>query len=126
MEIEECSQLRGSEDLLADVTAYWADILRSGTQIELPDPLLMNIIRSSQVHCLISSRNEADGKRIEQWGASTTYRGLNALYYTVPSWTSWDSTTLPIARSTITSPAIHPMACFQTVIHWRASVGTWN
>lgn len=85
MDVEECSQLRGSEDLLADVAAYWGDILRSGTQIELPDPLLMNIIRSSQVHCLISSRNEEDGKRIEQWGASTTYRGLNALYYTVPS-----------------------------------------
>jgi hypothetical protein len=85
MDIKEYSKLRGTEDLLADVTAYWVDILRSGTQIELPDSLLMNIIRASQVHCLISSRNEADGERIEQWGASTTYRGLNALYYTIPS-----------------------------------------
>jgi hypothetical protein len=85
MNIEECSQLRGGEDLLSDVSSYWTDILRSGTQIEVPDPLLKNIVCSSQVHCLISSRNELQGERIEQWGASVTYRGLNALYYTVPS-----------------------------------------
>ncbi len=30
-------------------------------QIETPDPLLNNVIRSSQVRCLIAARNEADG-----------------------------------------------------------------
>jgi hypothetical protein len=85
MNMEDYAQLQGGQDLLSEVEAYWKGILGSGTQIELPDPVLMNLIRASQVQGLISSRNEADGERIEQWGASMSYRGLNALYYIIPA-----------------------------------------
>jgi len=79
------TELAGGADLIPEVERYWKNILGSGTQIQVPDPMLMDLLRASQVHALIACRNEADGQRIEQWGASTTYRGLNALYYTIPA-----------------------------------------
>lgn len=85
MNAEDYSQLRNGHDLLQEVEAYWAGILNSGTQIEVPDTELMNLSRASQVHGLIACRNEGNGERIEQWGASMAYKGLNALYYIIPA-----------------------------------------
>ncbi len=37
---------------------YWKSLLKPAMQIEIPDDLLSNIIRASQVHCLLAARNE--------------------------------------------------------------------
>ena len=41
--------------------------MKDAMQIELPDPMMMNIIQASQVHALIAGRNEEDGARIAPW-----------------------------------------------------------
>jgi hypothetical protein len=57
---------------------YWTDLMAEATQIEIPDPLLSNIIRASQVHCLIAARNAADGAQIAPWIASQHYGPLDS------------------------------------------------
>src|ERR1035437_9965831 len=47
-------------------------------QVATPDPLLNNVIRSSQVRCLIAARNEADGARIAPWIAAMSYGPLES------------------------------------------------
>ena len=74
---------KGSEQFNADnlyknMQTHWQDILSNSTQIAIPEPLLMNVIRASQVHCLIASRNEANGERIAPWIASVTYGPLES------------------------------------------------
>jgi hypothetical protein len=47
-------------------------------QVELPDPLLTNVIRASQVHCLLAARNEAQGMRVSPWISSDRYGPLES------------------------------------------------
>ncbi len=58
--------------------AYWKAVLAPAAQIETPDPFLNDIIRSSEVRCLIAGRNEADGARIAAWIAAITYGPLES------------------------------------------------
>ena len=78
MKPEEHSSLKGGEELLPGVEAYWQNILSSVMQIEIPDPLLLNVIRVSQVHCLMAARNAEGGKLIEPWIASMSYGPLES------------------------------------------------
>jgi hypothetical protein len=55
------------------VERYWRAVLAPATQIETPDELLNDVIRSSQVRCLIAGRNEADGARVAPWIAAMSY-----------------------------------------------------
>lgn len=57
---------------------YWQDILGKATQVDVPDPLLMNIIRASQVHCLIAARNADKGRLVAPWIASMAYGPLES------------------------------------------------
>ena len=78
MKAEDYPQLIGGEDLLADVKAYWERVMAPAMQIEIPDPLLRNVIRASQVHCMMASRNEADGARIAAWAGADRYGALES------------------------------------------------
>ncbi len=62
----------------SDTQRYWESILEAATQITTPDSLLDNIIRSSQVRCLIAARNEQGGRRIAPWIAAMSYGPLES------------------------------------------------
>lgn len=79
------AQLAGAETLLAATRAYWERLLSGGMQVELPDRLLADAIRSSQVRCLIAARNEGDGERIAPWIAANTYGPLESESNTIVS-----------------------------------------
>ncbi len=53
-------------------------MLEPATQIELPDGLLTNVIRASQVHCLLAARNEDGGRRVSPWISSDRYGPLES------------------------------------------------
>ncbi len=64
--------------LRAETAAYWEAVLAPAMQVETPNPLLNNVLRSSQVRCLIAARNEADGARIAPWIAAMSYGPLES------------------------------------------------
>lgn len=68
---EELLQL-GKDDLLVVTESYWKRLMAPAMQIDIPDTLLANVIRASQVHCLLAARNEA-GKWVAPW--------IGAMYY---------------------------------------------
>ncbi|MEJ5250282.1 MAG: NPCBM/NEW2 domain-containing protein [Chthonomonadetes bacterium] len=68
---------------LARTERYWRDVMSSATHIEIPDPLLLNVIRASQVHCLLAARNEEDGRRVAAWIASMAYGPLESEAHSV-------------------------------------------
>jgi hypothetical protein len=67
-----------TDQLRAATESYWKAVLAPAAQIETPDPLLNDVIRSSEVRCLIAGRNEADGARIAAWIAAITYGPLES------------------------------------------------
>jgi hypothetical protein len=64
--------------LYENMRDHWQEILSDAAQIEIPDLLLKNVIRASQVQCLIASRNEDGRKRIAPWIASVAYGPLES------------------------------------------------
>lgn len=75
---DEYALLKGGTNLLSDTQAYWNNILASAAEIEIPEPLLLNVIRASQVYCLMAARNEENGRRIAAWIASDRYGPLES------------------------------------------------
>jgi hypothetical protein len=75
---EGLTALTGCDALLAETEGYWTDLLADTMQIDIPDPLLANVIRASQLHCLLAARSEADGARIAPWIASDRYGPLES------------------------------------------------
>jgi hypothetical protein len=69
--------------LRAEVERYWRATLASATQIETPEPFLNDLIRSSQVRCLIDARSEADGERVAAWIAAMAYGPLESEAHSV-------------------------------------------
>jgi hypothetical protein len=74
----ELSALPNPAGLRADTESYWNAVLAPAMQVETPDPLLNNVIRSSQVRCLIAARNEAEGTRVAPWIAAMSYGPLES------------------------------------------------
>ncbi len=66
------------KDLYGAFRRYWDTVMDPAVRIDLPDALLTNVIRASQVHCLIAARNEADGQRVSPWIASMSYGPLES------------------------------------------------
>ncbi|MHB8521652.1 MAG: NPCBM/NEW2 domain-containing protein [Limisphaerales bacterium] len=62
---------------------YWKAALAPAMQVETPDALINNLIRSSQVRCLIDARNEAGGERIAAWIAAMSYGPLESEAHSV-------------------------------------------
>ena len=70
-------------NLRAAFESHWNVALAPAMQIETPDPLLNDIIRSSEVRCLIAARNEADGQRVAAWIAAMSYGPLESESHSV-------------------------------------------
>lgn len=77
------ASLPAVEELRAGVERYWEAVLAPAMQIETPEPFLNNLIRSSQVRCLIAARNEASGARIAPWIAAMSYGPLESEAHSV-------------------------------------------
>ena len=71
-------RLPDADGLAKDTAEYWHRVMAGATRIELPDKLLENVIRASQVHCMIAARSEADGARVAAWAASDRYGALES------------------------------------------------
>lgn len=81
--VEDLLNLPPFADLRAAFQSHWYAALAPAMQIQTPDPLLNDIIRSSQVRCLIAARNEADGQRIAAWIAAMHYGPLESEAHSV-------------------------------------------
>jgi len=75
---EQHADLPKAAELLRATKEHWEAQMAGAMQVELPDPLLSRLIKTSQVHCLIAARNEADGGRIAPWIASVSYGPLES------------------------------------------------
>ncbi len=49
---------------------YWKGLLEPAMQIEIPDVLLGNLIRASEVNCMLAARNQEESKYIMPWISS--------------------------------------------------------
>ena len=67
----------------AQVAAYWQGQLAPAVQIELPCRGLGDVIRASQVHCLMAARNQDDYRQIEPWIAAMAYGPLESEAHSV-------------------------------------------
>ena len=75
---EAFSDLEDIAVLSARTDEYWRKQLSEAMQIELPDRQLADVIRASQVHCLLAARNEHQGRYIAPWVAATNYGPLES------------------------------------------------
>lgn len=65
--------LTGATTLDKQVEQYWNSLFAEAMQIDIPDPLLANVIRASQVHCMVAARNQDCGRYVAPWIASMVY-----------------------------------------------------
>jgi hypothetical protein len=77
------ARLAGAGDLRVATESYWKAVLESAIQIETPDDLLNNLIRSSQVRCLIDARSEDAGARFAASIAAMSYGPLESEAHSV-------------------------------------------
>ena len=77
------AQLAADDRWLDRVERYWKGLLASSIEVDLPDAFLSDVIRASQVHCLLAGRNEANGARIAAWIASDRYGPLESETHSV-------------------------------------------
>ncbi|MBN2291087.1 MAG: NPCBM/NEW2 domain-containing protein, partial [Pirellulales bacterium] len=75
---ESAKILNGNTPWTDKVEAYWTKLFEPAMQIELPDKLLTNVIRASQLHCILAARNEASGARVSAWIGSDRYGPLES------------------------------------------------
>ncbi len=66
-----------ADGLRGRVEEYWTRMLAGAMQVNTPEPLLNDFIRSTQVRCLIAARSENDGALIAPWIAANTYGPLD-------------------------------------------------
>lgn len=74
----EYAVLLGGAKWAGELEAYWNEVLGPAMRVELPDALLNNVIRASQVHCMLAARNEARGSRVAPWVSSDRYGPLES------------------------------------------------
>ncbi|MCS6831098.1 MAG: hypothetical protein NZ749_10715, partial [bacterium] len=72
-----------AQEVLARAERYWQTVMNEAARIEIPDTDLLNVIRASQVHCLLAARNEESGKRVAAWIASMAYGPLESEAHSV-------------------------------------------
>ncbi|MEN6308063.1 MAG: hypothetical protein ABFD91_09940, partial [Anaerohalosphaeraceae bacterium] len=75
--VDEIAAIGGDEKLAADTEAYWKQVMAPAMKIEIPGPLLQNLILASQVHCMLAARNE-DYTNVAAWIASSDYGPLES------------------------------------------------
>jgi hypothetical protein len=72
-----------SEPLAERTKLYWEEVLAPAIKIRIPDPFLEDVIRASQVHCLLAARNDAADGSIAAWIASDRYGPLESEAHSV-------------------------------------------
>lgn len=72
------AELIGDGQRFAKLASYWNAYLDQGMKLEIPDTLLSNIIKASQVHCAIAARNDKQGALVAPWIASEFYGPLES------------------------------------------------
>ncbi len=80
---EETTSLGDASSLRRCTEHYWRKILDTAARISTPDPRLNDLIRSSQVRCLIDARSEAGGSRIGASIAAMSYGPLESEAHSV-------------------------------------------
>jgi hypothetical protein len=58
--------------------AYWRDQLSTSMQVDVCEPFLSDLVRASQVHCLLAARDEEHGERVAAWISSDRYGPLES------------------------------------------------
>jgi len=64
--------------LLEQTKADWQRVIGAGTQLDLPDLQVKNLILSSIVHCWLAARNRENGTIVEPWIAPNCYGALDS------------------------------------------------
>ena len=82
-DLSQTAALAAKDRLRQALRDHWSKALADSMQVELPDKLLRNTIRASQVHCMLAARNEENGKRIAPWISSTRYGPLESESHSV-------------------------------------------
>ena len=72
-----------AQEALVRTERYWQNVLSEATRVEIPDTSLLNVIRASQVHCLLAARSEEDAQRVAAWIASMAYGPLESEAHSV-------------------------------------------
>ena len=75
---EELESLEESEPLRERVKPYWTTILAGSTEITIPDRFLSNLIRASQLHSLLATRNLEEGKLLVPWVSAVRFGPLDS------------------------------------------------
>lgn len=65
-------------DAISKTKRYWDAMLSTAMQIEVPDRFLTDLIRASQVNCMIAARCEDGGARIAPWISADRYGPLES------------------------------------------------
>jgi hypothetical protein len=68
--------------LIEKTKQYWLDVTRQEAQFETPDEMLNDIIKASQVHCLLAARSEEDS-RVAAWIGAVNYGPLESEAHSV-------------------------------------------
>lgn len=76
-------EMLDTEQLRAELERYWRAALAPAMQVETPDSFLNDLIRSSQVRCLVDARSEAGGERVAAWIAAMAYGPLESEAHSV-------------------------------------------
>jgi len=76
--VEEYASLEGAMALDKDVVAYWHAIMDAVIQVHIPEPLLENVIYASQIHCLMTARNELEAACVAPWCGADRYGPLES------------------------------------------------
>lgn len=74
---EEIKGIADTEPLHERTVEYWQDIMSGATRFDVPHEMLSNIIKASQVHCLMAARSE-DDERVAAWIGAVNYGPLES------------------------------------------------
>lgn len=78
MKPDERGTLQGGTELLARTKDIWNRLMAPAMKVELPDPMLQNVILASQTNCLLATRGEEGGARLAPWIAEFGYGPLDS------------------------------------------------
>jgi hypothetical protein len=78
----EMAAMSDTAPLLEKTKAYWRDVTAEETTFEIPDKMLSDIIKASQVHCLLAARSEEDS-RVAAWIGAVNYGPLESEAHSV-------------------------------------------
>jgi len=75
---DDCSIFDDADRLAQLCDDYWREQLAGAMRIDIPDKALADVIRASQVHCMLAARNEDQGRYVSPWIASIIYGPLES------------------------------------------------